>query len=190
MDMAVNKTMPPSTKRPAPKSGDAPRSGGARALSDLLPAIGGVAFKKFGFVQSSVVSRWPEIVGARFAAVSAPESIRFPRGAKQDGTLHLVVRGAHGTMMQHIAPEIVERVNRFFGYAAVARVVMRQGDVAAATRSPRPAAAPPSLKPVPTEIGDSLRAIADPELKAVLAALAAGVAAPLGPSRADPEKIS
>ncbi|MBA3838546.1 MAG: DUF721 domain-containing protein, partial [Zymomonas sp.] len=49
--------------------GDLPRVGGARALSDLLPAIGGVAFKKFGFVQSSVVSRWPEIVGARFAAV-------------------------------------------------------------------------------------------------------------------------
>ena len=32
-------------------------------------------------------------------------------------------------MMQHIIPEIVERVNRFFGYGAVARVTIRQGDV-------------------------------------------------------------
>ena len=173
MDHAVSNSVRP----PKPKADEAPRVGPARALSDLLPAVSGVAFKKFGFVQSSVVSRWPEIVGARFAAVSAPESIRFPRGERQDGTLHLVVRGAHGTMMQHIAPEIVERVNRFFGYPAVAKVVMRQGDVA----PPRPRAAPPSLKPVPLELGDSLRAIVDPELKAVLSALAAGVAASKGP---------
>ena len=173
MDGGVSNTLRP----PKAKADEAPRGGPARALSDLLPAVSGVAFKKFGFVQSSVVSRWPEIVGARFAAVSAPESIRFPRGERQDGTLHLVVRGAHGTMMQHIAPEIVERVNRFFGYPAVAKVVMRQGDVA----PPRPRAAPPSLKPVPLELGDSLRAIVDPELKAVLSALAAGVAASKGP---------
>ncbi len=73
-------------------------------------------------------------------------------------------------MMQHIAPEIVERVNRFFGYGAISRVSIRQGDVAA----PRPRPAPPSLKPIPVELGASLRTIADPELKAVLEALAAG----------------
>ncbi len=179
MDGGVSNTLRP----PKAKADDVPRGGPARSLSDLLPAVSGVAFKKFGFVQSSVVSRWPEIVGARFAAVSAPESIRFPRGERQDETLHLVVRGAHGTMMQHIAPEIVERVNRFFGYPAVARVVMRQGDVA----PPRPRAAPPSLKPVPVELGDSLRAIVDPELKAVLSALAAGVAATKGPPVIDSE---
>ena len=188
MDSRVSKSVPPPNSPSAGKTGDTARTGGARPLSDLLPAIGGVAFKKFGFVQSSVVSRWPEIVGTRFAAVSAPESIRFPRGSKQDGTLHLVVRGAHGTMMQHIAPEIIERVNRFFGYSAIARIVMRQGDVAAPAPTTRPA--PPSLKAVPTELGDSLRAIADPELKAVLSALAAGVATSRGGSQIDPEKIS
>lgn len=183
MDDAVSNTLRPPQAPKAPKADEAPRGGPARSLSDLLPAVGGVAFKKFGFVQSSIVSRWPEIVGTRFAAVSAPESIRFPRGSRQDGTLHLVVRGAHGVMMQHVAPEIIERVNRFFGYPAVARVVMRQGDVA----PPRPRAAQPSLKPVPVELGDSLRAIADPELKAVLAALAAGVAATKGPPVIDGE---
>lgn len=174
MDDAVSKSVNPP--QPKPKPVEAVRGGPARALSDLLPAVSGVAFKKFGFVQSSVVGRWPEIVGPRFAAVSAPESIRFARGSRQDGTLHLVVRGAHGTMMQHIAPEIVERVNRFFGYPAIAKIVMRQGEVA----SPAPRPAPPSLKPVPVDLGDSLRAIVDPELKAVLSALAAGVAATRG----------
>lgn len=170
---------PPSkiAKPLAAKASDVSRGGPARAVADLLPDVGGAAFRRFGFIQSSVVSRWAEIVGPRYAAVSAPESIKFPHGKRADGTLSLVVRGAHGPMMQHIAPEIIDRVNRFFGYAAIVRVAIRQGDV------PAPAArkAPPSIRAVPVELGDSLRAIADPEFKAVLEALAAGVAATRGP---------
>lgn len=159
---------------PAPS--ESPRANRPRAVAELLPAIGGAAFKRFGFVQSSIVSRWAEIVGERYAGASKPESIRFPHGAKQDGVLTLVVRGAHAPMMQHIAPEIIERVNRFFGYGAVARLVIRQGEIA------KPAArrAPPSFRAVPTEMGEGLKTIADPELRAVLESLAAGVAATRG----------
>ena len=164
------------SKRPsAPPRQEAPRANRSRAVAELLPAIGGAAFRRFGFVQSSIVSRWGEIVGDRYAAASHPESIRFPIGKKQDGVLTLVVRGAFAPMMQHITPEIVERVNRFFGYTAVARVVIRQGEVA------RPAAkrAAPATR-VPIDLGDSLKTIADPELKAVLESLAAGLAASSG----------
>jgi hypothetical protein len=150
------------------------RSNRVRAVADLVPDVGRVAFRKFGFVQSAVLSRWSEIVGERYAGVSSPESIRFPRGERSNGVLSLVVQGAHAPMMQHIAPEIVERVNRFFGYPAVARVAIRQGEVA---RKPKPA--PPSPPaPLPAELGDSLRAIVDPELRAVLEGLGAGLAAP------------
>jgi len=155
---------------------DAPRENRSRAVAELLPAIGGAAFRRFGFVQSSIVSRWPEIVGAKLAGASIPESIRFPVGKKQDGVLTLTVRGAHAPMMQHIAPEIIERVNRFFGYAAIVKVAIRQGEVAA----PVPRKAPPSLRPVPVDLGMSLKGIADPELRAVLESLAAGVASTHG----------
>ncbi len=158
---------------------EAPRSNRARAVSDMLPAVGGAAFRRFGFVQSSVVSRWNEIVGDRYAGVSAPESIRFPPGRKSEGVLTLVVEGAHAPMMQHVAPVIVERVNRFFGYAAVARVQFRQGIVKVQKTKSR--AAPPSLRPLPADMGASVRAVADPELRAVLEALAQGVAASEGP---------
>ena len=150
----------------------------ARAVSDMLPDVGRAAFRRFGFIQSSVVSRWHEIVGERYAGVSSPESIRFPVGKRSGGVLTLVVDGAHATMMQHVAPVIVERVNRFFGYAAVARVAFRQGAVREAKAKPR--AAPPSLRPIPADLGDSLRSIADPELREVLEALARGVAASEG----------
>lgn len=168
---AMTKPRPP---RPTPAP-PPPRSNRARPVSELLPDIGGAAFKKFGFVQSSIVSRWGEIVGSRYARVSSPESIRFPHGKRAEGVLTLTVAGAHGPMMQHIAPEIVERVNRFFGYAAVARIVFRQGELRAAPR-PAPRAAP---RAVPADLSDSLRAIDDPELKAVLEALASGLGEPV-----------
>jgi len=144
-----------------------------RAVSDLLPAAGGAAFRRFGFVQSSIVSRWTEIVGARYAAVSAPESIRFPPGKKSRGVLNLVVEGAHAPMMQHVAPAIAERVNLFFGYPAIERISIRQGAVQiAAAKSRR---APPSLRPISAELGESLREVADPELRACLESLARGL---------------
>jgi hypothetical protein len=152
---------------------EAPRSKRARAVSDMLPAVGGAAFRRFGFVQLSIVSRWREIVGERYAAVSAPESIRFPAGKRSCGVLNLVVEGAHAPMIQHVAPTIVERVNRFFGYAAVERVAFRQGIVQVAKAKSR--SAPPSLRPVPAGLGDSLREIGDPELRACLEALARGL---------------
>ena len=156
------------------KAAEPVRSRRARAVSDLLPNAGGAAFRRFGFVQSSIVSRWREIVGVRYAAVSSPESIRFPQGKKSCGVLTLVVEGAHAPLLQHVAPTIVERVNNFFGYPAVERVAFRQGIVQAAKAKPRPA--PPSLRPIPAELGDSLREVADPELRACLESLARSVA--------------
>ena len=169
----------PTEKKKYAKTGEEPkRARRARAVSDMLPDVGRAAFRRFGFVQSSVVSRWREIVGDRYAAVSSPESIRFPQGRRSEGVLTLVVEGAHAPMMQHVAPAIVERVNRFFGYPAVERVVYRQGIVKVArARSRIP---PPSLRPIPAELGDSLREIADPELRACLESLARGVAASEG----------
>lgn len=166
-----SKVTKPGTRRKA--AAEPVRSRRARAFSDLLPDAGGAAFRRFGFVQSSIVSRWKEIVGVRYAAVSAPESIRFPPGRKSRGVLTLVVEGAHAPLMQHVAPTIVERVNAFFGYPAVERVSIRQGIVQAEKAKSR--VAPPSLRPMPADLGDSLREVADPELRACLESLARGL---------------
>jgi len=148
-----------------------PRGGPAKSIAELTPQVGRTAFRRFGFVQSSVVTRWPEIVGEAHAKVCTPEAIRFPPGEKADGILQLVVLPAHAPLIQHVIPEIMERVNRFFGYKAVAKVKLRQGAVQPPPARERPAA-PPSLKPISFELGDSLRDVGDPELRAVLESLA------------------
>ncbi len=158
--------------KPAPKPFQRPRGGPARQVSELMPQIGRTAFRRFGFVQSSVVTRWPEIVGTTHAKVCAPEAIRFPPGEKSEGILELVATPVHAPLIQHVIPEIIARVNTFFGYRAVARVKIRQG----AVKPPADrASAPPSLKPIPMELGAGLRDIGDPELRAVLESLARGL---------------
>jgi hypothetical protein len=119
----------PRRSQPSPGLTSARAGGPARPVAELVPQIGRAAFRRFGFVQSSVVTRWPEIVGERHAQVCMPEAIRFPPGEKSGGILQLVVLPAHAPLIQHVIPEIIERVNRFFGYKAVAKAKMRQGEV-------------------------------------------------------------
>jgi len=153
-----------------------PRGGEARRVADLVPAIGDMAFRKFGFVQSSIITRWPEIVGPKLARVTSPESLRFPQGKKADGTLSITVGSAHATIVQHVIPDIIERVNRFFGYAAVSRVRLNQGQL----RRPAPAIRLPLVEAdavAPTvPVSATLNGIADPELRAVLEGLATSLA--------------
>jgi hypothetical protein len=158
------------------KQEESERSCRPRAAGELVGDIGGQSFRRFGFVQSSIVSRWAEIVGERYAKVSCPESIKFPTGKKGGGALTLLVEGAHAPLIQHLAPMIIERVNRFFGYAAINRIIFKQGRAPAA--APRPQR--PQLVPVPKELGEGLREIADPELRACLESLGARIAATSG----------
>lgn len=165
---------PKSARKVAAKPQRRARGGEARAIADLVPAIGDSAFRKFGFVQAAIITRWAEIVGDKLARVTAPVGLRFPHGKKSDGTLHIGVVGAHAAVVQHILPDIIERANRFFGYAAVAQVRLSQGR----TVWPVPAAparrAPQSATPVTQNA--SVRAIVDPELRAVLEGLAQSIA--------------
>src|SRR6476619_4512587 len=156
---------------------DSERSCRARAAGELVGDVGGQSFRRFGFVQHSIVSRWADIVGERYARVSCPESIKFPTGKKAGGVLTLMVDGAHAPLIQHLTPMIVDRVNRFFGYSAINRIVFRQGKLPA--QAPRPER--PQLRPVPKELGEGLREIADPELRHCLESLAVQIAASSGP---------
>ncbi len=164
----------PKVKSRGQPVAERPRIGAPRQIADLMPDIGRAAFRKFGFVQSSIVTRWTDIVGSHYAAITAPESIRFPVGQKAGGTLQLTVLSGHAPMIQHVLPDIIDRVNRFFGYAAVAKVALRQGDIGPVQVERRPP--PRNLKPGSVEIGDSLRDIGDPELRKVLESLAQGLA--------------
>lgn len=150
-----------------PDSAPAERSKRARRVADLVPAIGGQAFRRFGFTQSVIVERWAEIVGEKYARHSRPESLSMPRGKKDGGTLKVAVSGALAPMLAHVEPQVIERVNRLLGHNAVARVMLRQADME--PRVVRVEAVPVELS---AETRSTLKDIADPELRASLQSLA------------------
>ena len=152
------------------------RRRGARSVAELLPAAGDKAFRKFGFATNAVVARWAEIVGEQYARYSTPEAIAFPVGKKAGGTLKVVVTGSFAPMLKHVEPQVVERVNRFLGYNAVARLALRHGDLPAVQRAARMVD-----QPLSAETEATLREVADPELRATLESLAHALSATRGP---------
>ena len=92
--------------------------------------------------------------------------------------LTLLVDGAHAPLIQHLTPMIVERVNRFFGYAAINRIVFRQG------KPPAPAPRPERPQLRAGAEGAGRRACArspTPSFAHCLELLAAQIAASSGP---------
>lgn len=157
----------------------------AKPLRDIAGKIVGETFTRQGFVSAELVTRWSEIVGAEIAAHSEPIKIQWTRpspslaspasgggseGGQEPGTLVLRVEGPAAIEVQHLANVICERVNRFAGWRAVARLALRQAPLRRerkATRAADPIAA--------ARVAASLSDIGDDDLKAALARLGAAV---------------
>ena len=105
----------------------------ARPLRDVLGKTIGDTFRKQGFASAELVTRWTEIVGADIAARSEPIKIQWTRPAdgeeREPGTLVLRVDGPSAIEIQHLVGVICERVNRFLGWRAIARIGLRQAPI-------------------------------------------------------------
>lgn len=147
---------------------------GPVALSTLLPKIAGPAFRRRGFAEAAILAEWREIVGETLAACTAPIKLALPRGQAALGTLHVKVAGPFATELQHLAPQVIERINGFFGYAAVSRLALIQGPVSPYSSKPRRGRSPP----VPAGgdgSDDGPRAIEDEDLRRALGRLGRAV---------------
>ena len=150
------------------------RRGGLRAIAAEIPRVAGAALGKRGFGEAQLVTQWEAVIGPELAAKLAPERLSFARGERKNGTLRLRVTSAFATEAQHLEPVLIERINAFFGYGAVARLAFVQG--------PPLAAAPAAPRPRPLDAAERgaiearVAGIGDPELRAALARLGAAVA--------------
>lgn len=102
-----------------------------RALAADVPQIVKPTLGKRGFVEGQLVAQWAEIVGADLARHMLPEKLSFPSGQRRDGTLRLRVASGFALEAQHREPQILERLNAFFGYRALARLTLIQGPLPA-----------------------------------------------------------
>ncbi len=149
------------------------RRGGLRAIAAEIPRIAGAALGKRGFGEAQLVTQWEAVIGPDLAQKLSPERLNFPRGERRNGTLRLRVASAFATEAQHLEPVLIERINAFFGYGAVARLTLVQGP------SLNAAPAAPTQRPLTAaeerEIDARVAGVADPELRAALQRLGTAV---------------
>src|SRR4051794_20725557 len=154
------------------------RRQGLRAISRELPDVTRSALAKRGFAAARVIADWTEIVGAALAASSVPERLVRARGSD---SATLVVRVSPGAALelQHAIPQVIERVNGYFGFRAVERLRLVQGPVAAtvaARRRPPPPAPKPLTPAAERALETTLAPLANSPLHDSLARLGRAVA--------------
>ena len=135
---------PQPDKPAAAKTGKTPGPSltrkGLRSLAATLPPITAPIFKTRGFAEAGILTDWPAIVGEMLGRCTAPERIAFPRNDRRGGTLHVTCESAFAPELQHLAPQVIERINGYFGYPAVAQIKILHGRVA---QRSKPAKKPP-----------------------------------------------
>lgn len=141
-----------------------------------MPQLTQKAFEKYGFSTATLLTEWSTIAGTDLAQWTLPERVKWPRGVETYGeagintprsgaTLVLRVDPCRALDVEYKAAQIIDRINRYFGYRAIAELRLLQAPVIPATPPPRPRA---PLANIP--------AGADP-LTAALARFEAGVMA-------------
>lgn len=137
----------------------------AKQVAELVGATLDPLLRKRGLARAELISFWPDIVGEAYAAATAPERIRWPRDG---GAAVLFVRCDPALALQfsYEADQVRERLNRYFGYPAVAaiRIVQRAvGRQSAPAPEKRATELPPELDrridAVEGPLGESLRAL-------------------------------
>jgi hypothetical protein len=185
--------MPPSNA-----SSSTRRSHGLRALGGSLTAVTKRAFARRGLTGADIARQWPAIVGRELAAQCRPRQLRFPkRGEAVDGRLTLRVAPGWALEVQHLEPLMLERINGYFGYRAVTRLVLQQGPLPPLENRGRAAAparreeTPPAPASGPASgMDDALAAklstVEDPELRAALEGLGRSLRAKRGGNAKNP----
>jgi hypothetical protein len=92
-----------------------------RTLAGVVPAIAAKAMQKRGLAFGPLLADWASIVGPWLADRCVPFKLTFPPGKRSDAVLHLKIESSAALELQHSEQQVLERINAFFGYGAVAR---------------------------------------------------------------------
>jgi len=93
-----------------------------RPVSDLVPQLTKDIFGRKNLLFGKMLAEWPHIAGADIAAHTLPIDLKFSKAAKSkdsQAVLHLAVKNAYALELSYQKALLIERLNMFFGYAAI-----------------------------------------------------------------------
>lgn len=157
-----------------------PKRQRARSVTEILgEVLEPVLARKTG-MKLDLVRSWSELAGADYAKTTRPEKIDWPRRRNEDdpfepGVLIVACEPSVALFFQHEQPQIIERVNLFFGFEAIKRLkilqrpVLQLGDVTS-DKTEKALSSKDQSK-----LNDILGEIEDPEIREKLAKLGSGI---------------
>ena len=146
------------------------KASGFRRIDRALAKVTKPFFRARGFALADLLAHWPAIVGPELADSTCPEKL----GA--NGQLRVRVAGPAAIEIQHLEPQILERIAVYFGYRAVRRLVLLQGPLPPTRRGdPTPRPAPRPTREAEARPCEELERIAPSELRSALERLGCAV---------------
>lgn len=151
-------------------------------LGSVLDRVARAAIGKDWALYGAMLSHWPEIVGESYAKTTTPVKVVFPHGKKTDekwaqqreGNGTLTIRAPKGLAMElTFAFETIRaRINGFFGYPAIGKIVLET------TFAVPPAPKPPARALAANEkesLQSATQSVENDEIRQALAELGASV---------------
>jgi hypothetical protein len=149
----------------------------SRPLAELVNRALDPLIARRGFGETTLLTQWDTIVGARIGAMCQPVRLNWPPRAKnaspdtgqEPATLALRVEPGFGLDIQHMSGAIIERVNKHLGWRCVAKLAIRQEPLHRA--APKRPPAPPSDPAARAKAEETTRGVENDALRAALVTL-------------------
>lgn len=94
-------------------------------LSRLTESLITPAMRKRGYALAKIIANWPDIAGEA-ADWCIPVNISYVENSQRSATLTLSVVSGRGPQLQALSAAIIESINSLYGYAAIARIKLKQ----------------------------------------------------------------
>jgi hypothetical protein len=151
-----------------------PKRHGINKISATTKALLKPFIDRYGAAYVQVLLDWPIIIGQRFADLTQVIHLKFPVGKKNGGTLQLRCVSAAIPLLQAQTPQIIDRINCYFGYNAVAQIRFQAGLIV--TKKNTNAAKSPTLSAeTQTKIESITHDVKNDNLREALQRLGAGI---------------
>ena len=137
---------------------------GPRPLGALVPGIARPALRKRSPAAAQMMADWPSIVGPALAALTLPKKLIA-------GRLTIACTGPVAMELQHLAPQLIARINVHLG----AVVVERLGFAPASDAEPAPPSAAQPTEDTRRRVEQAVGLLPEGDLRAALAALGRAV---------------
>ena len=147
------------------------RSSLATPLSQAVEKLTRPVFRKHGLAEARLITEWREIAGPVLAKHSLPIKLSFPRGKREGGTLYVRVASGWALEIQHLEPQILDKIATYFGYRAVGALKIQQGPLPHKPEKPKKTTLPPLSAEQANVLESATAKVEEDELKAALKGL-------------------